>query len=76
MRRVKIDWVDSTSLSGWGQIDDKAEMKVCSIGWLLLNRKDRVVISAHRGFGTKTGLESYHSQMTIPKRAILKMRDV
>lgn len=71
---VHIQWVDSTSTSGWGTgVELNANMTVETVGLLLHEARDRVVVAAHIGYHND-GPHSFHSQMTIPRVAITKMR--
>lgn len=44
---VYVEWVDSTSAHPWTAPDDAPEPLVCkSIGWLVVERDDHIVVSA------------------------------
>jgi hypothetical protein len=67
---IHLEWLDSVSSGGWQMLDEKTDMKVESIGFLMGETKDRVIITTSV-YG-KTG----ESPMAIPKCAITKRRFV
>ena len=79
LRLVRIDWVDSHSSRGWQQIEDIGEARgglhCSSVGWLLAEGKETVTIAAHLGLSNdRRTVTQGHSDMTIPRVAITKMR--
>ncbi len=71
MKLVMVEWLDSASVGGiWNDIneitDQSCSLTCKSVGWLLVNNKDIIVIVAHL-----TGKQG-SGDMTIPKRAIVK----
>ena len=50
-RFVKIDWLDINSDSSWAEPSDILEdvpSKCVSVGWLLLNNKEKTIVAASR----------------------------
>ena len=68
---VIIEWLDSSTFGGiWNDISeivDQTHSLLCrSVGWVLLDNKDFIVLVSHL-----TGKQA-SGDMTIPKKAILK----
>ena len=74
MRLVFIEWVDSARGDVWESLDEEntSDLRCHSVGWLLLETDDRKVLVPHISADKKQGCGS----MTIPKRAIISMRDL
>ena len=50
MKLVMIEWVDSQSFTRWVDydgIDNNLELRCLSVGWLLHESADRIVIASH-----------------------------
>lgn len=71
---VLIEWLDSRQpFSGWQFLEDLEMPKSCkclSVGWLLEEDADRVVIAAHLGDMSRGG--QVMGVMAIPMRSVLK----
>jgi hypothetical protein len=73
---IYVKWLDSCVSDGWCHKSDHLEtirkMRVVieSVGYLIDQGEDFVLISAHRYEGTK--FDDSHAPMAIPKRAILE----
>lgn len=79
MRLVLIEWVDSSGGSGWIPVDEIEEEPIIirSVGWVLRETKDIIVIAAHHGQRNgRTTPEQVHSEMKIPKVAIKRVRNL
>lgn len=81
MRNIKyrtpiyVEWIDSTSRTGWHQeVDAEASLRVKSVGWFLKATKDRIVIAKSLAVDNNDEIETQHSQMHIPRVAITKIR--
>lgn len=66
---VWIEWVDSCRTGGWILEREAAGLSVIrSIGWLVRDAPDHVVVSAH--LDVTEGRSPFCDVMTIPKAAI------
>ena len=83
MKLVVVDWTDSCSMTGgpWHSVEsikediNKQSLACRSVGWLIAESKDAIVLVAHQAFGTKEAeLNQVSGDMTIPKCAIEKMK--
>ena len=69
-----IKWIDSQSWNGWRDRNDalkwaKEETMICeSVGWILYESEDRVVISSHKAHGA----DMVDDVWIIPKSAIIE----
>ena len=71
---VCVEWIDSSSRFGWQDINENVDLRVVSIGFLILEKKDRIVLAKSIALAPKNEVQSFHSQMHIPKCAIKKLR--
>ena len=80
MRLVLIDWVDSFGCaSHWEEITSELKptlLKCRSVGWLAYEDADCVVIVPHVADVVAEKRKDGCGDMTIPKRAILKIREL
>ena len=80
MKLVEIEWVDSSNAAGgtWhhkDDIDHGKNLSCRSVGWMLHDQKEYIVIVAHQSFGNADGsLRQVGGDMTIPRCAITKIR--
>lgn len=84
MKRVEVEWVDSSSCAGgsaWNDtrvvLDDHntAALTCRSVGYVLHKSKESITLVAHLAAGGKTGnVNQVSGDMTIPCCAIVKMR--
>jgi len=72
---IYIEWVDSRQANGWRHVDEIEvdELKVCSIGWKILETEEVVCISGHYGLPPNP---QFCGDMTIPKCAIKEILTV
>ena len=68
LRPVMVEWVDSISASGWGNLREPEDMRCVSYGHLVEKTKDRVVIAQNRCSG------DHGHHMTIPAAAVTRIR--
>jgi hypothetical protein len=73
MKIVHIQWVDSTSWEKWHSlpIQDTKHCVIDSVGYLIDEKKDRVVIA-----GSLSDCGNADMVMAIPKGAIFKMKTI
>ena len=79
MKLVLVEWLDSHQSRGWQdveRIEEAAEPLYCrSVGWLAAENKDCKVLVPHiSGERNGTVLLQGCGDMTIPTKAIIKMR--
>ena len=79
MKLVLVDWLDSHQSRGWQdveRIEEAAEPLYCrSVGWLVAENPDCKVLVPHvSGERNGTVLLQGCGDMTIPNKAIIKMR--
>ena len=72
-RIVSVEWVDSTSRPGWNSLDTEADLRVISVGFLIHETKERVVLAKSIALGNPRDVHSYHSQMHIPTCCIKRL---
>ena len=80
MKLVQVKWVDSHSFDSWvdiEQLKDYSEVvHVVSVGWLVNECKETVTITPHVAFGKGGEISQCSGDMTIPRVAITKIRDL
>ncbi len=69
MKLVKISWEDTFADVGWSD-DQLTTVKVASVGWLISEDKDKVVLSSMIG---TAGLEDFNCRQAIPRGCIKKI---
>ncbi len=69
MKLVKIDWEDTFADVGWSD-DQLTTVKVASVGWLISEDKDKVVLSSMIG---TAGLTDFNCRQAIPRGCIKKI---
>lgn len=76
-RKIWVEWIDSTSYANrWflreelESILEQANMKCESIGYLLDEDDERIVIVNHLAYGDHGGIHEVHGPMLIPIVAI------
>lgn len=67
LRPVMVEWIDSISASGWGELKEPEDMRCASVGHLIEKSKDRVVICQNMSM-----LNPGH-HMTIPRVAVTRI---
>jgi len=69
-----VRWLDSEAPLGWSarKRGTEALTEVLSVGWIVVETKQYIVMSAHRDDMN----ENDHSPMTIPKLAITKRKKI
>ena len=73
---IYVRWVDSCGVTGWCHKDDhdgtmkKMETSIKSIGFLVMESEQGIMLSAHRYENTE--YDDSHGPLAIPKRAILE----
>jgi hypothetical protein len=72
MRFVKLTWLDSTSNLGWLDKEDCEMSAVESIGILVAEDKDKIIISTSYDKGS----DRYVDPLSIPKRCVIKRRNI
>ena len=73
MKIVLVEWVDSYFGRGWSDndvlIEETKEKFVCtSVGWLMNENKDFILIVPHRSKNQGSG------NITIPKSCVISMK--
>lgn len=69
-KAVYLEWTDSSAFKGWQYPGvDTTPSKICSIGYLLEDKPDHIVITTSL---SNTG--SFMDALTIPKCAITKRK--
>lgn len=73
MKIAHIKWIDSCAPDGWNYKEDLTNepVEIESIGFVLFGDDKAITISAHVGTN-----EQHHSPMTIPKVAIIEMKEL
>ena len=68
---VHVLWEDSTTTHGWSEEEDVECITCESVGWLITNGPNRIVLAADiAGNGDK----EYNRKMVIPKSVIKEIR--
>lgn len=62
-----LEWLDSAATRGWQPRDSSGLLPIRSLGWLVEDTKEYVTIT------TSVSQERYMDQLTIPRRAVLKL---
>ena len=72
---VIIEWEDSHKTEGWliGHSSKCQGLQIVSVGFLIAESKQAVVISAHKSLEEEP---QYCNAMTIPRRSIKKITEV
>lgn len=79
MKLVMVEWLDSqsfTRLVDYDTLDNDSEMRCMSVGWLVEERDDRVVIVSHLSNASEGDMDHPHQvagHMMIPCAAITQM---
>lgn len=74
VKLVHIEWIDSTSATGWTPLSEiEEELDVTHSVGFLMNEGSHFIVLAH-SFDPST--ESANGLMTIPRQAIEKMRTI
>lgn len=68
-RPIYVEWVDATTKGGWHYNGDCELMKVYTLGWLMWEDAEKLVICA-----TRDGDDGMISSNTIPKAWIKKRK--
>lgn len=80
-RLVLVDWFDSFGVGpDWSEWDEAREVQplVCqSVGWVLRDNNDVLVIASHRSDKDhKHSSQQWCGDMTIPKVAVVKVTNL
>ena len=67
-RPVMIEWIDSSSTGGWGNLKEPSNMRCISVGHLVSRSKDRVTLAMSRS----PWADGHH--LEIPNFAIKRIR--
>lgn len=72
-KRVRIEWIDSYATPGWQRMSSITNESdaIVSYGFLIKESKDNVTISS-----SLSAFEGIMDPLTIPRRAIIKMKVV
>lgn len=75
-RLVAVDWVDSCGRGGWIPLDEMTcpAMECKSVGFIIKETPRAITLTAHLGFGDKGTANQGHSEFTIPREAIRRVR--
>lgn len=80
---VEIHWLDSTHDSGWKLSDDysvehqRKFLQHKTVGYILFDEKDFISVVQSRGVESNNdGTYSVDANMTIPKKAIIKITEL
>ena len=79
MKLVLVEWYDShQNTGGWAPVKDiPAFLPVIrSVGWVLHDNDQCLVLVPNHGAATDTSSEQACGEMTIPKRAVKKVRQL
>lgn len=69
---VRVEWVDSMARVGWGDVPS-SEMACFSVGFLVKQAKDRVVIAMNYSLPDEHDRATHGQYMTIPTVAIQRV---
>lgn len=72
LKAVYLEWLDAHCLNGWHAADAEVKLRIISIGFIVYEDGERIVISTSRDESEGVWTE----QLTIPKRAILRRRQL
>lgn len=72
MRIVKVDWEDITSHSGWHHVSDNGLLLISSVGYLVAQSKDNILLAQSLSPENDRIAES----LTIPRSVIRKTTTV
>ena len=75
MKRVEIEWEDSTAIGGWS---DSGDLELCqckTVGYLVTKNRNRVVVvqSTSNGGGSE---EHFDNRFGIPRKCIKKITEL
>lgn len=74
MKPVLVEWEDSHHRAGWTtDAPEAVPLVVHSMGWLVANTKEAVVICANM---SQESEPQRCGDMTIPRRCIIRIRDI
>ena len=79
LKLVYIKWLDSVKGSGWDIVTDmENEVTSCeSVGYIVSNKKESILLVPHiLDYNSKSVPQQGCGQMTIPKKAIIKIREL
>lgn len=70
MKIIAVEWVDSSSMSGWVKRNELCcdSLIITSVGYLIEENDDNIVITS------SYNVDEYISPLTIPKCSIIKRR--
>lgn len=70
MKAVSVEWKDITSHSGWHDVEDNALLPITSVGFLMAQDKDNILISQSISPENSRVAES----LLIPMSVVAKIR--
>lgn len=78
-RLVFVEWYDSASTDGWRKVGvhepiDVEDLLCSSVGWVVEESPDVLVISSHLSHKRGGEINQIHSDMAIPKLAIKRVK--
>ena len=79
MKLVFIDWVDSSRLEGWQNLDGLGrlgeDLSCRSVGWLFQENEESIIIVPHVALNGEGGSPGQaYGCLSVPKKAILRKR--
>lgn len=77
-RLVIVEWIDSSSGEGWRPTDElatqTAPVRCQSVGWVLAETKEAIVLVAHTSGGHNSYREYARGDISIPKGCVTRVR--
>ncbi len=73
-KAVYIEWVDSMGIDGWSRVLPDASKRHVTVGWLLEEREDSLVVTSSTGGRTIDNDYSSLSTEEIARCAIIRMQ--